>query len=119
MRLIHGDSATLTFAQLAEAAGVDIADVDIHTSDVVVFSVADHLAGTVLISVSTPDITFTQASGPTPLSGSVPIAADDWEHVTNLAFRQEGCPWDLQRTRGDSVVTVMEGRLAIVPDVTP
>lgn len=114
MKLVHGDDVTVTFADLATLAGVALPN--FATSDVVKFTLAETYAGPTFFTKTSADggVTFTNGSA----VGAVVIAHADWEGVTTQR-RLYSCPWDLQRTRSGLVVTLLQGVIDVVPDVTP
>lgn len=114
IRLRRGDSRTLTFAELADAAGVTLSN--FLAGDVVTFTLRHEVTDSRALLTITSDaggITYTAAS----TTGSVAIAPADWPHEPperNLY----GCRWDVQRTRGGFVTTVLDGTLDVLADVT-
>lgn len=112
LQLTRGDSRTLTFAELATAAGVELSN--FNAGDVVQFTLRHSFADAFpLVSKTSDDdgITFTASS----TNGAVNIGPTDWDH--HQTHHLYGCVWDLQRTRAGFVLTVLSGTLDVLADV--
>lgn len=115
MNLIHGDDATLSFADLSAAAGVDLQD--FLADDVVTFTLEHPQGHALLMRKSSADGDVTYDVG-TP-DGAVTITHGDWERATQRDGRLRrhlyACPWALKRTRDGVELTVLDGTLDVTP----
>lgn len=111
--LRRGDTATVTFADLATAAAATLPT--FLAGDVIAFTVRrDYESPTSVLALTSADggVTFNAGFA----TGAVNIASTSW-HRMNIGH-DVACVWDLQLTRGANVSTVATGTLMVEPDVT-
>lgn len=119
LQLTHGDSRTLTFTELADAAGVVLPN--FQAGDAVRFTLRRSLSSAFALLGKTTDdagIAYT----PNSATGQVNIGPTDWDDAAMpqgaVTHNLYGCVWDLQRTRAGFVLTVLSGTLDVLADVT-